>query len=505
MQHQKNRPSPIGIKRRHNFVVVVLSALAIMASGCTTAPGADPTMLHSELVEDGFDLTWRETPGGASRGYEIQYREVTGDWTPLALPAEPEFSFRGAVPHTKYQFRVRTVSSGAEPASFGPALTVLYLEPVLPVLRITTDGLLPVLDRENYRNAQMDIDPNGSTFENYSGRIRVRGRGNSTWTLPKKPYRLKLDEKSELLGMPTHKDWVLLANHSDKSQIRTWTAAKLSESTDLPWTPRFRHVEVIFNGEYLGVYQLGEKIEIDNDRVDIAEMDEDDISGEDVTGGYLMEIDDRLEENNEPGWRTEHNVPVVVKDPEPMTPEQRYYIKQFVGDFEEKLFGSEFTDPVAGYESALDVDAFIDHWIVQEVTRNGDSFWSSTYFTKDRSEDKLEFSPIWDFDHSLDSQVTIRPQPPEGWYAREKGRWTRRLFQDPGFVDRVQQRWSELAPTFSALTPDMIDLGHELRDAISNDETRWYYELGPTDQPEHLADWLETRIQWMTAEFIAEG
>jgi len=109
------------------------------------------------------------------------------------------------------------------------------------------------------------------------------------------------------------------------------------------------------------------------------EMEPEDITGDAVAGGYLLELDERLEANNEPGWRTPLNVPVVVKEPDPAAPEQRSYIRSFVNSFEDLLFSPGFADPVTGYASVLDVDAFVDHWMLQEVTRNGDSFWSSTF------------------------------------------------------------------------------------------------------------------------------
>lgn len=488
------------------MAAAVIGIIAVLATACTLPPPEKTSQIHVGMVDDGFDVTWPATSGGAANGYDVQMRSSGGEWQAYATTAVPSLEFRGAVPRTSYQFRVRDrVPPGSPLATFESSVAAVYVEPELPVVRINTDGYAPILDKVNYRDGDMTIDPNGSEFAAYSGSMRIRGRGNSTWTSPKKPYRIKLDTKSPIMGMPAHKDWVLLANYMDKSQMRTWTAAQISESTDLAWTPHYQFVEVILNGTYLGVYQLAENIEVGKDRVNITEMEDTDNAGEAVTGGYLMELDDRLEENNEPGWRTSHNVPVVVKEPDPMTPQQRSYIRNFVTDFESKLYSSQFTDPVSGYAPFVDVPAAIDYWIVQELTRNGDSYWSSTFFTKDRSSNKLVMGPIWDFDRSIDSQVTPRPQPPEGWYARGNGRWNARMFQDPNYVDQVQARWAELAPTLLTIPEEIVTVGHTLRGAISNDEARWNYNLAPTDQPEHLADWLTTRINWISEAFIAEG
>lgn len=489
--------------------VGLVAVMAMVAGACTPptepAPDSGTGPLHVSLVDGGFELSWDPAPGHGALGYEVQRWTGEGPWELLATTTEPTFVFDSAVPMASYGFRVRAaVEQGATPKSFTKSVNALYVEPQLPVVRIDTDGYAPILDRENYVDAHMTIDPNGTSFEPYEGTLRIRGRGNSTWNYPKKPYRLKLDDGSEIMGMPSEKDWNLLANFVDRSQLRTWAAEQVSLNTSMAWTPRYRHVEVILNGAYVGVYQLSEKVEPDGDRVDIKELDEDDIAGDKVTGGYLLEIDDRLEENNEPGWRTPEQVPVVIKEPDPAQPEQRAYIKGFVEDFEEALFSEDYTDPVLGYRAFLDVESFIDYWIIQEVTRNGDSFWSSTYFWKERGEDELVFGPMWDHDRSMGSTVTVRPQPPEGWYARDRGKWTRQLFTDPAFVDQVQARWAELAPALSAIPAQLEVLGAQLAPAIANDEVRWGYSLADNDQPEFLSQWMSTRIQWMTDAFAAE-
>ncbi|MHB1140082.1 MAG: CotH kinase family protein, partial [Microthrixaceae bacterium] len=215
--------------------------------------------------------------------------------------------------------------------------------------------------------------------------------------------------------------------------------------------------------------------------------------------------DGRLEENNEPGWRTTRNVPVVVKEPDPMTTAQRNYIRTYVQDFEDRLFSPGYANPVTGYASRLDVATFIDLWIVLELTRNGDAYWSSTFFTKQRGEDKLVFGPMWDFDHSMGSTVSTRQLPPEGWFARNNGPWVQRLFTDPAFVQLAEDRWNALAPQFAELPAQIEALGAELRPAIDNDAARWKYSLNESNEPTFLSSWLTTRITWMTEAFAAEG
>ena len=160
---------------------------------------------------------------------------------------------------------------------------------------------------------------------------------------------------------------------------------------------------------------------------------------------------------------------------------------------------------MTGYASRLDVDSFIDNWIVLELTRNGDAYWSSTYFSKDRGEDQLVFGPVGDFDHSMGSTVSTRQLPPEGWFARDNSIWVRRLFTDPAFVQRAEDRWAAFAPAFAALPAQIEALGESLRPAIDNDAARWSYTLGPSDEPAFVSSWLSTRIDWITGAFAAEG
>jgi hypothetical protein len=243
--------------------------------------------------------------------------------------------------------------------------------------------------------------------------------------------------------------------------------------------------------------------EVGPDRVDITEMDDDDVSGTALTGGYRLEIDGRLEENAEPGFRTTRHMPVVVKDPDPATPEQFEYIRSYVQAFESSLYTSGFAHPVTGYRRFLDTSSFIDHYLVQELTRNQDHFFSSTFFTKERGDDLLRFGPLWDFDISIGSTRGYGPLPPEGWWARTRGAWNLRIFSDPTFVDQVEQRWAELEPHFRAVADGLLPLGQALRPSIDNDASRWGYSLEPTDTPEFLRDWLDTRLDWMDAQLSA--
>lgn len=483
------------------LAALTIAALALLASCVTptpTAPPPNPAGLRTTMVAEGIQVDWTPSAAGQTYGYDLGIRLDGGEWTTVNTTQATHLHV-DIPPRTKVSYRVRaTAAPGAPVATYSPTVFAWYVQPTLPIVRIDTQNRAPILDKENYVAATMTIDPNGSDVAPYTGTFRIRGRGNSTWLLPKKPYKVKLDSKSPLMGMASSKDFALLANYFDKSLVRTSTAEAISRTTDLDWTPSYRHVEVILNGEYQGSYQLAETIEVASSRVDIDEMEDTDNALPELSGGYLLEIDARLEENDEPGFRTARSVPVVVKEPE-YTTQQRDYIRNHIQQFENALFSPTYTDPVNGYRKYLDVDSFIDHYLLQEITRNGDSFWSSTFFYKQRNDDLLYWGPMWDFDRAVGSPVTPKDQAAEGWYARGNGPWVRRLFTDPAFVAAVDARVQELMPALTAVPAQMSALATSLQPAIQNDMSRWMYVPTASDTPEFVETWLTTRLGWIAA------
>lgn len=483
--------------------VVAVAMLATLISCVPEAPAPPQYGLTVRMGDGELLLDWDAPGAGSIDTYEVAVDDGVSGWQTWTTTASTSATFTDVEDRSAYRFRLRGLDGQGKPVgTWSPAVRAWFVEPVLPVVRIDTEDRAPIVDRTTKIDGTMEIDPNGSEYDAYQGVIEIRGRGNSTWFQEKKPYRIELDEDSELMGLPIHEDFVLLANFFDRSQLRTWTAAQASEATDLAYTPRYRHVELILNGEYQGVYQLTEDADkIDPNRIDITEMEDEDVTGEELTGGYLLEVDQRLEENSEPGFRTVHKqIPVVVKEPDPARPQQMAYIRNHVQALENSIVLPNFKDPVNGYRKYLDTSSFIDHYLVHELTRNHDYFFSSTFFSKDRGSDKFVFGPIWDFDLSMGTIRRGIDAPPEGWRARNLGSWTPRLFQDEAFVAEVADRWRELRPAFEAIAVELEAKGDSLRSAITGDELRWRYSLHETDEASFLREWLEARIDWIDAQ-----
>ena len=392
----------------------------------------------------------------------------------------------------------------------------------IPVVRIVTDGGAGIYDKKNYVKGSITIEDPVEMYSNvkeFTARMGIRGRGNSTWGWPKKPWKVKLDEKASLLGMPADKEWALLANYADRTLIRNITAMKLSEICGFSWTPRMRSVEVYLNGEYQGVYTLCEHKKVSKDRVDIDIVTEADNSGEALTGGYYLEIEQQLDETTV--WTTGMGVPMMFSDPEEPTAEQLAYVKGLFADFEAALKGKDFADPQKGYAAYIDVPSFINFYIVQELTKNVDgNIRKSSFLTKERGK-KLEMYHLWDFDLTL-GNCGYFPwevgQDHTGFWIKDYdssshygGGWFWLLFKDPAFVKAVRDRWNELMPQLEAI-PDFIDEQvFSLEKARKRNFERWdinvsvdwvmFPSLGTYEKEvKYLKDFYTDRLEWLDRE-----
>lgn len=330
----------------------------------------------------------------------------------------------------------------------------------LPIVWIETPGKRPVNSKDVWiEGATIRIDGAGDYDDLESRYLSIRGRGNSTWGYEKKPYALKFDEKAEVLGMPKHKRWCLLANYMDRTLLRNRIAYFLAEQTSLAWTPKTRLVELFLNGKHLGNYLLTEQVRVDNDRIDITEMTPEDNSGEAVTGGYLLELDFHFD--NRWQWHTAHNVPFAVKypDEEDLTSEQFAWIQQYIASVESCLYGSEFKDTERGFRQYIDPQSFVDYWLIYELCVNHElANPGSVYLYKDRGG-KLFAGPVWDFDwgtfsYNASSQAKYGLFMTHAW-------WYGHLFDDEGFRALAKERWQLLRPNFEQAL-EKIDREKEL-------------------------------------------
>ena len=339
-----------------------------------------------------------------------------------------------------------TVTKNIDPTAPG------YMKTGLPVVYVNTDGGNDITSKTNFITANMSIRGAGG-YEGMSAvSCNIRGRGNTTWTWPKKPYLLKLDEQRAVFGLPKHKRWVLLANFMDRTLMRNMVSMHVAQKTRLDWTPHCVPVELVLNGVHQGTYLLIEQVRVDNDRVNIIEMTPEDNSGAALTGGWLLELD--FHYDNTFQWK-ERNIPFAVKDPDPdkITDAQKNYIKYYIKEVSDAIYGSNFADPDKGYARYLDVDSFIDYWIVFEVMCNHElGNPGSVFFHKDRGG-KLTAGPCWDFDWGV---LSFKTTPGDKRLINRHAIWYDRLFNDPVFKEKVKIRFYELLPELVTI-PNYMD------------------------------------------------
>lgn len=331
----------------------------------------------------------------------------------------------------------------------------------LPIVVINTPSSKSIPSKyedwlENTRltiyNADLSVD--------FQGNINIRGRGNSTWGYPKKPYALKLNDKSSILGMPKHKRWVLLANWLDRTMMRNSAAFYLAEQTDLAWTPRGEFVEVVLNGSHKGNYFLCEQIKVDKNRVAIEELSDDN-----PTGSFIMEMDvyyDEVFKFHSPHY----NMPYMFKDPDEVTDVQYNYFYDYVSTLEASLVDDE-RFAAREYTQYIDVDSYIDWWFVHELTGNSEpNHPKSSYFHKDR-DGLLTAGPVWDFDWE-----TFVPYKASA-LCNGNIIYFGRLFQDEAFVARVKERWALLKPRFETLPAYITSEAERLKTSAAINLEMW--------------------------------
>ena len=328
----------------------------------------------------------------------------------------------------------------------------------LPTVVINTKGAQEVTSKEEELSSVVYIVSEEGKKLLATEKTGVRGRGNASWNFPKKPYRLKFDEKQQLLDAPAKaKKWTLINNYGDKTLMRNILAFELSRRFGLAYTPYCHPVDVVLNGEYRGCYQLCDQIEVNKNRVNITEMEPEDVALPELSGGYLIEVDAYASTEASHFYST-LGTPVTIKSPddEDIVNAQTRYITDYFNRMENAVFASNFADPETGYRRYLDLDSFLKHFMVGEMSGNTDTYWS-VYMTKDRESDKFFTGPVWDFDIAFDNDQRTYPiEAHTDYIFASKGsvaseamrRMVNRIVkEDEGARQRLLELWSEARNT----------------------------------------------------------
>ncbi len=346
----------------------------------------------------------------------------------------------------------------------------------LPVMFISTAA--PVTSKEEYVDGTYYID--ALALDGYESvgsaemplELQIKGRGNYTWTgFDKKPYRLKLAAKAKPLGMKSNKHFNLLAHADDElAYLRNTVGFELSRRLGLTYTPEQQPVEVVLNGEYIGLYMLTDKIRVDKTRVNIVEQADQETDAANITGGWLLEIDNyddeyqvRMEESNGALLRFTLHTPELLSD------EQNDYITQYLTETDQAIYHPDKNS--TRWEDYIDMDALARFYIVQEVMDNAESFHGSCYMFKDRGDNtKLVFGPVWDFGNayrrSFDKFIYVDPPFGQNWIGE--------IARFPRFQQAVKTLWTSFLTEEYPKINDFIDtFVNQIADAAKCDGKRW--------------------------------
>lgn len=362
------------------------------------------------------------------------------------------------------------------------------------------DFMIRAKDTEWVEDDQITIYKADGTVDcSVTGGVRLRG--NTTQVYPKKPFAVKLTEKKEVLGMPKHKRWVLLANWLDHSMIRNTVAFDIAQVIEyawrqsagaieagIPWNVHGQHVELVFveNGEahHVGNYFLCEQIKIDGNRLDIKDSYEDVIEGNAsptlADCGYLLEFDSK--EDEDPYFTTSNGIKVKYKDDAIAGTALATAVKNKVQGIEDYLDAGNYA---AAYEN-LDLNTVVDQWLIWELTMNreyGDP--GSVYMYMD-GDGKLCAGPVWDFDRgtfqyydgaaALGNTTSYRLKPYDQWMCsrtEETFIWYKQLIKDSTFKETVKKRWEVIKPYLDLVVNQIRIYGKSQAVSYEFDSAMW--------------------------------
>jgi hypothetical protein len=353
----------------------------------------------------------------------------------------------------------------------------------------------------------------------FRGDASIKVRGSSTSRRTKGSYSVEIqddrgvDRDVQILDLPKESDFVLYgAFEFDRALMRNAFMYELSNDVGR-YASRTRFCEVFLNrtdgplssAHYMGVYSIIEKLKRGKDRVDVARLGPEDTTEPDISGGYIFKVD-RLDPGDSGFSAGGQGFGHVDPKEEDITGEQKEWLVGNIDAFAAALNGPDFADPETGYPRFIDVGAWIDHHILNEFSKNPDGLRLSTYFHKDR-EGKIAAGPIWDFDRALGPDADDRAADPVGFSSLFVAHFWGRLFEDPSFMARYQERWFELrsgAMSVSKLVGIIDRMAGEIAEAAPRNFQKW--SLLPQDgwpvEVEQFATWVEQRALWIDSQFV---
>ena len=395
---------------------------------------------------------------------------------------------------------------------YGMSLWAASPTKTLPIIYVNTQDGRAIQDTETQISATLYIDSVlaeykslGSASEPLSATIK--GRGNWTWNgFDKKPYKIKLEEKHKVLGMPKNRHWCLLAFADDPlGFLKNPAGHRISEATGMRWSPRMVPVELVLNGQYKGLYFLSEHVRIASHRVNIHEQAQNETHSDSITGGWLVEVDNYPTENNIVVYEGNgQEVMVSLREPDELSNSQRTYIVNQINAINNTLYGSSPTR----LSQLIDLDEAARYYLVQEIMEDCESYHGSCFLYKDRDSlgvaDPWKFGPVWDFGNAYfrhqETWIYENPTWPQYWIGQ--------LAQWPEFQQKVKEQWWIYYHTQKDLVrSDIRQLADKIEKAAKRDADVWRNTSNYCDNSNYSDvrdrffrryDW---RIEWLYSQW----
>lgn len=380
----------------------------------------------------------------------------------------------------------------------------------LPVLHIETANRQEITSKDYYLQGTYYLDPMGAADIEAIGTkdspltLEIKGRGNWTWTgFDKKPYRLKLTEKAALMGMNKSKHFALLAHADDnKGFMRNTIGFYFSEQIGMAWTPKAKPVELVLNGDYKGLYFLTETIRVDKDRVNIVEQEDNETDSENITGGWLVEIDNY---RDDPQIRfmegdTGEEMAITYKTPEELSSAQEQFLRAEMERIDRLVYGDKNSDELWQY---VDMDSLAKFYIVQEITDNYESFHGSCYLYRDMGEgQKWMFGPVWDFGSAFNYDKEQYLYEGREWHNH----WIPEMCKFPKFMDRVKEIWQWLHYyKYDSVYDYATEFANHITEAAKNDAERWkdkgYGNRDMANRLKRIKERLQQTENWLVKQW----
>ena len=399
----------------------------------------------------------------------------------------------------------------------------------LPVLYINTEGHRDIVSKDEYLQAEWWLDASPSTgdarfcvsrsdtgYESIGSAdeplgMLIKGRGNYTWRMyDKKSFRLKLDVKQPLMGMHSNRHWCLMAHPDDfLARLKNTMGFEMSRRIGLAYTPAQEPVEVVLNGQYIGLYFLTEKIRVDKQRVNIEEQMDGETDPYNMTGGWLLEITNSPEDNTLYFVEPQDDIVslgVTPESPENLSWQQKRYIRNFIQKANDAIYTDDKTS--TEWEKYIDIDTLAMYYIVGEIMDDLEYFSGSCFMYKHRGDStKLVFGPVWDFGNAFQRHAIYGDTEFNKFIYEQptvfKSHWIEEICKFPHFQMKVREHWLTFwNSSFDNLDIDqyVADFVNAIRPAFNADGQRWYcYDINY--QENKFKTFIHRKIIWLQSQW----